>query len=48
MRAVYQHLRQSYIIAAAQVFYVNKFKRLCRIAQYHRVFQKHEKTHEQI
>ena len=41
-------LRQSYIIAVARVFYVNKFQKVGRIAQYHRVFQKSQKTHAQI
>ena len=45
MQATCVCLRRSYIIAAAQVFYVNKFKKLRRITQYHRVFQKVEKTH---
>ena len=43
MQAVYLCLRRSYIIPAAQVFCLNKFKKLHRIAKYHREFQKVKK-----
>ena len=39
------NLRHFYIIAVLRFFSANKIKNLCRIGQYHRVFEKHEKTH---
>ena len=48
MQTVCVYLRAFYIIAVTQVFCSNKFKKVCRIAQYHRVFEKHEKTHSGI
>ena len=48
MRVVRLYLRHFYIIAVTQVFCVNKFKKMCRINQYHKVFEKHEKTHAQF
>ena len=45
MQAHGVHLRRSYIITAARVFYVNILKKVNRIIKYRRVFQKHEKTH---
>ena len=48
MQAVCVYLRRSYIIPAAQVFCLNKFKKLRRLAKCHREFQKVEKTHGRI
>ena len=48
MWAVRLYLRGFYIIAVTRVFCVNKFKKMCRTAQYHRVFGKHEKTHDRF
>ena len=47
MRADGGWLRQSYINAVTQVFYVKKNRRDNRIHQSHRVFEKHEKKYDQ-
>ena len=48
IRMIAHQLRHFYIIAVSRLFIVNKFENLCRIVQYHRVFQKHEKTHDRL
>ena len=48
IRMVAHQLKHFHIIAVLRLFSVSKFKSLCRIAQYHRVFQKHEKTHDRF
>ena len=48
MQTVCHCLRRFYIIAVAQVFYLNKLKKLSRISECHREFQKVKKTHGQF
>ena len=48
MRTVGVYLRRIYINTAARVFYVNKLKKVNRIAKYQRVFKKNTKKYSLI
>ena len=48
MQADCHCLRGFYIIAVARIFYLNKLKKMNRIVECHREFQKVKKTHEQF